>query len=331
MSDTGNIGTVAVTGASGFVGRYVVRELLGRGVQVRALVRDRARAGGVLPVRDGRLALVEGNVLEGRSAGGLVDGCSAALNLVGIIREEGGGQTFKNMHVEATRVLVEACKAAGVRRFVQMSALGVGGDGKCAYQRTKWEGEQIVRRSGLDWTIFRPGMIHGAESKFIAMAAGWVSGQSAPFLFIPYFSRWEHDTRVPAGAAVAVDPKVQPIAVEDVARAFVECLFRPQSVGEVYPLAGPDVLSWPDLLKALRDHLPGGDPALMPWPAPSEVAWAVASAAGSVGLGGLLPFDAGMARMGGQDSTATLDKARYDLGLELRPFLPTLKQYAASV
>lgn len=320
--------TIALTGATGFVGRTLTRELLRRGHRVRALVRDLRRARDTLPVGDASLTLVTGDALDGRSGAELVAGADACLNLIGIIRQEPGGRTFTEIHVDTTRALLQACQSSGTRRFVQMSALGVSGDADCEYRRTKWAAELLVRRSGLDWTIFRPGLIHGPEGDFMQMAAEWASGQSPPYFFMPYFTRWEHDDRVPAGPTRTIDPVVQPVAVEDVALAFAECLDRPETIGEIYPLVGPERLTWPRLLTLVRDHVPGSNRALVPWGIPSEVAAMIAKAAQAAGLGGVLPFDHGMAVMGGQDNTAGTHKVRAELGLEPRPFTPTFIAYA---
>lgn len=329
--------TVAVTGASGFVGRHLVRELLARGHRVRALVRDREKARGVLPRAGddgGTLTLVAGDALDGRSPAELVRGVDACINLIGIIREEGGGQTFRRLHVGATRALVTACKESGgggVRRFLQMSALGVHDDGKSAYQRTKFEGETIVRRSGLDWTIFRPSLIHGPEGEFIQMAAGWVTGDEPPYRFLPYFKRAAPGKGPAGGTLPGVDPVVQPVAVEDVATAFAEALVRPESIGEIYTLVGSERLTWPELLEFVRDRLPGANPRLKPLGVPSGMAVGVARAAKVLGMGGMLPFDEGMAVMGGLDATASLHKVRAHLGLDPMPFRKKMASYAGEI
>jgi len=325
---------VAVTGASGFVGRHVVMELLERGFKVRALVRSREDARAALRSAPGSLTLVQGDVLEDRAVDDLLTGggapVAACIHLVGIIREA-HGQTFRRAHVEATRSVIEGCRRAQVDRYLHMSALGVSHEGATAYHRTKWEAEILVRASGLEWTIFRPGLILGPGSKFLEMAKGWVSGETPPYFFIPYFTRAVPDTRVPLGPMNREEPRIQPVYVGDVAKAFVGALDRAATVGEIYNLAGPEVMSWPALLTKLRDHLPGGTDTLHPFGVPSKHAATLARAAKFIGLGELLPFDEGMALMGGLDSTAELSKVRAHLGLSLRAVDETLPAYAASV
>ena len=329
MASTNSSKTVAVTGATGFVGRHVVRELLSRGHAVRALGRSHETAREVLP-RDPRLTFVEGNILDAKTLPELLRGADSCIHLVGIIREAGGGQTFGRMHVDATREAVEACRAAGISRFLHMSALGASPEGPSKYQKTKWEGEQIVRRSGLGWTVFRPSIIDGAGSEFIRMFKGMCAGQEAPYYFLPYFVRpAPADKRVPLGGQGWESAKIQPIAVEDVAAAFAEALTRPVTIGEVYNLVGPDVLDWPEMLTFLRDSIPGCKRNLHPWHIPGTHGAMLARAANVFGLGGLLPYDAGQALMAMEDSVSEMTKAAAHLGLRPRPCRQAVAAYAA--
>ena len=325
-----SIKTVAVTGSAGFVGRAVVRALLAAGYSVRALVRTREKARKSLPTSDQRLTLVAGDAADPAVAAQLLQGAHACINLIGIIRQAPGA-TFVKAHVRTTEVLIAAAASAGCKRFLQMSALGVGHDGDTEYRRTKWDAELIVRSSGLDWTIFRPSMIHGASGEFIQTAASWATGKSAPWFFLPYFSRRVPDPTCPSGTAPEVAPVIAPIAVEDVAAAFVKAVSTPESIGEIYNLAGPEILSWPDLLTLIRDSVPGAKHNLRPWPIPGDVAAIGAKVAGLAGLGWALPFDEGMAVMGSSDSAASMDKVRADLGIEAKPFTSTFRAYAASL
>jgi NADH dehydrogenase len=329
--------TIAVTGSSGFVGRSMVRELLGRNHAVRALVRDPAKArrvfGTSLPAN---LTLVTGDVCDPSALDDLLRGATAAVHLVGIIREVRGEssqrpQTFHRMHVQATRAVVDACQRAGVRRLLHMSALGVSPEGRSDYQKTKWEAETIVRRSGLDWTVFRPGLIHGPDGELIQMLGKMASGEVAPFIFMPYFAKSRVDHSVLMGAVTYEPALVQPVAVQDVAFAFAQALDAPDSVGEVYPLVGPERLNWQELCEAVRDALPGASKRMPVWYIPGEHAALLADAASRVGLGSLLPFDKGQALMATEDSVADPAKAAIDLGFSPRPFRPALRSYASAV
>lgn len=325
---------VAVTGATGFVGRAVVRELLSRGHTVKALVRDRKKAAQVLPPSNAALTLVQGDIEDDRAVQELLTGVDACVNLIGIIREvrsAGKSQTFQRMHVGATRRLVSACEKGGVQRYVQMSALGVCDTGKAEYQRTKFEAEMIVRRSALEWTILRPGLIHGVDGEFMQMVKGWCTGLESPYVFLPYFRRTVEDTRVPLGPINEEDPRIAPVAVEDVAWAFAQVLETPASVGEVYNLTGPESMTWPEFLRFVRDRVHGGNSALQPFGIPANVAALAADGAALAGMSGLLPFDSGMAHMGAQDVLSSPEKAQKHLSFKPRPFRASFESYAHSL
>ncbi|GIK19535.1 MAG: hypothetical protein AMXMBFR77_18400 [Phycisphaerales bacterium] len=295
---------------------------------MRALARDPAKARVALPTHD-NLDVVQGDVLGPGVAAELMRGSSAAVNCIGIIRERPGGETFRRLHVQATRALCEAAAGGGVSRFVQISALGVHEEAATEYQRSKAEGERIVRASGLAWTILRPGLIHGQAGELTRQMRAWVTGRAAPFVFMPYF------TRVVPGSS-PLRPKfesarVQPVWVEDVARAVCDSLERPEAVGEVYNLTGPETVTWPEMLRFVREHVPDAKPGLRCVGLPAPIAAAKARALGAVGLGQLLPFDAGMALMAQEDSVARPHKARVHLGFEPVPFREAFAGYAGAM
>ncbi|HUF92366.1 MAG TPA: NAD(P)H-binding protein, partial [Candidatus Limnocylindria bacterium] len=154
-----SIRRVFVTGATGFVGRAVVQALRAEGCVVRCLVRRGSE-------RDlhgfGAIERVEGDVTVPRTLQEGVMGCHAVVHLVGIIREHpGAGVTFERAHTQGTVNILEAATAAGVRRFLHMSALGTRPGARSRYHVTKWAAEEAVRASSLSWTIFRPSIIYG--------------------------------------------------------------------------------------------------------------------------------------------------------------------------
>ena len=306
--------TIAVAGATGFVGRHAVKALLDAGFAVRALVRDRAKARTVLPSAPAdKLAIVQGDGLSRASMTELVQGSHAAVHLIGILRENGAEQTFQRMHVETARYLLDACKGAGVGRYVQLSALGANHDGPTKYQLTKWAGEELVRASGLNWTILRPSMIMGHGSEFEKTAKGWFDGDTAPWYFAPYFMGWKEDNSVPAGPVTFTDPVIQPVAVDDVAKAIVSSLQHEATIGEIYNLVGPDKMTWPQMLTRLRNAI-APTSATAPLGIPGKVAALAAKGAALAGMGGVLPFDEGMAIMGSLDSVSEMHKAEKQLG-----------------
>ncbi len=322
---------VAVTGATGFVGHHIVSELLAHGHSVRALVRTPAKASDVfagLADRD-RLTLVQADTVTEESASRLVEGADACVNCIGIIREQ-HGQRFDFLHVRVPEILARACKSHGVERFIQISALGADPDGRAKYQQTKYAGEKAVRRSGLDWTILRPSLMLGEGGEFTEMMVDWARGAAQPWLFMPYFTRhasgqWSY---LPGESA---DPMVAPVGVSDVAKAVRLALSNEETFGEIYNVVGAETVSWPDLLIAARDATPRAKPSIKPAGIPAPAAHLAATLAGAVGMGSLLPFDAGMAAMGAEDSSASLDKFAAHFGFVPGSFQGALREAVVSV
>lgn len=330
---------IAVAGSTGFVGRHVVAELLSRGHRVRALSRDVKKAGKVLPGH-ASLTIVQGQAHTAAGASELVKGADAVVNCVGIIRETRGGQPFEQAHVDIPKRLTEAFRAelnargapVAAARFLQISALGVTDEdtrpgGATRYQKSKFEGEMIVRRSGLAWTILRPSMIHGADGEFMQMARAWATGRAMPFLIMPYFAR-RTDGAMSLVPGKTEPASLAPVFVDDVAWAVGESLAREQAIGEVYNLVGPETLTWSEMLAFVRDHVPNGKKELPVVGIPGPLAVAKARGLKALGMDGMLPFDDGMAIMGMRDSLAEMSKARTHLGFEGRPFRETMAGYA---
>lgn len=316
---------IAVTGSTGFVGRHIVARLLDEGYHVRALTRSAEKARRVLDpsaIEDGRITLCEGTLDDPDALRHLVDKCSACIHLVGIIRET-KGQTFDKVHVDGTRAIVEACRQHDPKtRYIHMSALGVGPDKRAGYRDSKHRAGQIVQNSKLRWTIIKPGLIHGHDGEFTEMAVQWVRGKAPPFLFLPYFSRWKSK-----GFGFEA-PKVAPVFIGDVARVFVDALRLEKTIEKTYDLSGSESLEFPQMLRVYAKHItpqPKNRPALgLPW----FIAAFQARIAGLIGLGGLLPFDEGMAIMGGRDSVSDNTHIIEDFGITPQEFESSLQKYA---
>jgi uncharacterized protein YbjT (DUF2867 family) len=223
---------VFVTGATGFVGREIVRQLHDGGHHIHFLSRNvgSANARAVEWGFEGQVHF--GNILEANSLGDACKGVDAIIHLVGIISEV-GEQTFENLHTRGTQNIVAAAKLAGVKRFVHMSALGTRPDAVSRYHKSKWAAEEIVRGSGLDWTIFRPSIIYGPGDGFVNL-----------------FARMSHVS--PALPLIGGGrTKFQPIPVGSVAQCFVKALTETRSIGRTFDLCGDEVLTLRQIVEAI--------------------------------------------------------------------------------
>src|SRR5262249_26102854 len=126
-----------------------------------------------------QVEIIPGDVVTGQGIANGIVHCDAVIHLVGIIMETRGA-TFENAHFVSTVNVLAAAQAADVRRFVQMSALGVRADGVSGYQTTKWRAEEAVRASGIDYTILRPSIIFGPRDGFVNQMVGVM--RSAPLV-----------------------------------------------------------------------------------------------------------------------------------------------------
>jgi NADH dehydrogenase len=326
---SGSHNTIAVTGATGFVGRHIAAALVASGCRVRALIRSAAKADRTLP-RDAAIDRVEGDVLDARVLADLIEGADAVVHTVGIRREVRPEVTFERAHTMATARVVDGARHAGVRRFIQISALGTRANAPTAYFRTKFDAETIVRRSSLDWTILRPSIIHGPDGEFVGMVRDWVLGRAAPRFFLPYFARLELTDGFPPRPKL-VPAMSQPVHVDDVALAVVRSLERPETVGEVIPLVGPEPVDWPTMLTTFRDAMPMGNRRMKTIPIPAPVAVNMARLAGILGMANALPFGEGEPVMGAEDNTANTARARALLGIDPVGFADGVRAYAGAL
>jgi NADH dehydrogenase len=219
---------VFVTGGTGFVGKAVIRALQAHGFTVRCLVRPGSEAD--LKGFEG-IERVPGDVLLPQGLEASMEGCDALIHLVGIIRERPSrGVTFERLLSGATANMVKAAEAAEVPRFIHMSTLGTRPDARSRYHRTKWEAEETVRASRLQWTVFRPSIIYGVGDGFVSVLARMI--------------KW-----LPV-APVIGDGKyrLQPVPVGQVAEGFARALAYPESKNHIYEAGGPRSNTFTEIL-----------------------------------------------------------------------------------
>ena len=219
---------VVVLGGTGFVGRHLVPRLAAEGWRVTVLSRNRNLQRELLV--QPRVSVDSVDVHSVEALIPALRDADAVINLVGILNEPGlGGRGFERAHVDLTRTVIAACKANGVRRLLQMSALNAG-RGRSHYLRTRGEAEAAVRDSGLDWTIFQPSVIFGAGDGLFGRFHALL--KLAPVL--------------PLARAGA---KFAPVHVGNVVEAFVRALRDPATQRQTYELYGPEVMTLAQIVR----------------------------------------------------------------------------------
>jgi len=218
---------ILVTGGTGFVGTALRRELKQLGHDVRLLVR--VQSAHKIDPREG-FEVVTGDILDTHACLRAVAGVDALIHLVGIRREfPEDGITYEAMHTEASYGIFDAARRAGVKRAVYLSALGARADSRSRYQQTKFEAEEILRKTGMRWTIFRPSVLFGPGDEFHPLLADLVHRHVVPI--------------IDGGKTL-----MQPVSLADVVGPLARTVTMPETQGKIYEIGGPERIAFVDIL-----------------------------------------------------------------------------------
>jgi uncharacterized protein YbjT (DUF2867 family) len=216
-------------GGSGFIGRYVVKRLAHQGFIVRVAVRDPEASLFLKPMGAvGQVVPLYASVMNEGTVHRAVAGAEVVVNLVGALTESRAA-SFQAVHTEGSERIARIAAASGVRRLIQISAIGADPNSPSRYGSTKGQAEQAVLAAFPEATILRPSLVFGAEDKF--------------------FNRFAEIARIaPFMPVISGDTKMQPVFVGDVADAVMAALASDASMGKVFELGGPRIWTFREIL-----------------------------------------------------------------------------------
>lgn len=215
---------VVLFGGGGFLGTYVAQELLRTGARVRIAERNTLDSFHLKPLAAlGQAQSVAADITKPETVARAINGASVVINLVGLLKGK-----FEQVHVDGAANVAKAARAAGVRRLVQISAIGADPEAGSAYARTKGQGEQAVRAAFAEATIIRPSLLFGPEDAFVNRFARLIA-------------------RAPVVPVIRPNVRFQPAWVVDVGRAVAKAALGQAPVGKTYELGGPQILTMLEL------------------------------------------------------------------------------------
>ena len=242
---------ILLIGGNGFVGRTLAAQLQSAGYSV-LIPTGHLAAGRELRLLP-KVYLEDADIHEFDQLQDLcsrVSSSGAVINLVGVLHDKPAqpyGKILQAAHVDLPKNIITAMQMYGLKRYLHMSALGANSNGPSMYQRSKGDGEAAVKASGLDWTIFRPSVIFGAQDQFINLFAKLTK------LF-------------PVMPLANYGAQFQPVSVDDVATSFVSALKMPMTIHQTYDLVGPTIYTMKEIVE-LAKHKVGASCAIIPVPA----------------------------------------------------------------
>jgi len=232
---------VAVFGGTGYVGSYIVEELIKNGHTPRLLVRPGSEKKIIKPRK---CEIVKGDINDLNVVKEVIMGTEAVIYLIAVIREfPRKGITWEKLQFQATTSCIDITNELNIKRFLLMSANGVKPHGT-NYQKTKFMADEYLKNSGLRYTIFRPTSLFGDPR-----------GNGRPefntqifndMLSLPIPAPLFHHGLIPNNAG---EFEFNPIHVKDVASIFIKSIEHKDMFNKIYSLGGPDKVTWKNMIK----------------------------------------------------------------------------------
>ena len=224
---------IAIFGAGGFLGRHLMRKLTELDYRIKVATRSPYLKGYLKPQGNaGQIELIKTNIFNENEISKVLKNCDLAINLVGILYET-RKQKFTKIHEQFPYLLSRLCNEHGVKKLIQISALGIEGRHESKYKESKLNGEKKIKDNFKSPIILRPSVVFGPEDKFFNTFASLA--QISPILPL-----------IGGGKT-----KFSPIYVGDVAEAIVKALSLNNSEPKVYELGGPENYSFKELMEIL--------------------------------------------------------------------------------
>lgn len=230
---------IAVFGATGFVGNYIIESLIKNDHNPIALVRN----GSQKKLRS-KVEIIIGNLDDTDVINQLLSKVDAVIYNIGIIREfPKKGITYENAHFKNLCKIIDASKANNIQRFILMSANGIDNN-ETGYQSSKLRGEKYLKESNLDWTIFRPSLIYGNPKGGIEFC----SQLKWDMISLPIPAPSFYSGLLPINSG---NFRMSPIHVKNVSDFFAKAIDRQNTFHKTYMLGGSTSFTWNEIIKII--------------------------------------------------------------------------------